>query len=211
MNNTIMSQATTIQYGAPWSEQLANCKYGFFANPIFKNVNTKTYIFKICTGNEKFIGKQIGIENVNIKRVEEQLKILSNIRSNAVLIPYEVFRDTKWLYQVLERFDGDARKYAFKCNNDGKMPLDTITHVGSEVLDGLQAIHALKVGHRDLKPTNIFMSWKKHTKPIVKIADLDMARQVSDIYDPLINSKTGNTAYIHTLMVLTRVFHNKDA
>jgi len=53
-----------------------------------------------------------------------------------------------------------------------------IFSIFSQILDGLDYIHAQSFYHRDLKPENILIGEGKQMEPVVKITDFDEAVSV---------------------------------
>eukprot|EP01084_Bolivina_argentea_P106196 190108_1 len=213
-----------VQYGKPWGTE--PCKY-YCSTKQMLLINHKkgrfTYkiINKTLTDKSKYIGKEIKIKGETVKQVKSKLILSLKITSNAILMPCEVYVGYGCVYRVFKRFGCNARKYTHRLEDrspDGGMPLNTIKHIASQVLDGLTAIHALKLGHGHLKPSNILITEQKQQPPIVKIDDLDrtILIPVEDVYNPkcelgVTYIKYGSESYIHILMVLSRHFYNKHA
>lgn len=61
---------------------------------------------------------------------------------------------------------------------DGPLPIDEIRSIARQTAEGLAAIHARGMVHRDIKPGNIFLEGKSGR---VKILDFGLARQGGDV------------------------------
>ena len=133
----------------------------------------------IDNNNDKlYVIKQIplfGLTPSEIKEVKLEASILSQIKSTFVVKFYDSFEEDNNLNIVMEYCEGgDLDKII--CNKK-KFPLDEdfIWKIFIQITLGLTSIHNLKILHRDLKTSNIFL-----TKDLnVKIGDLGVAKKLS--------------------------------
>lgn len=77
-------------------------------------------------------------------------------------------------YFVMERLDG--RTLRQELIRRGPLPLDEAVALFSEVLAGLDVLHAAGIVHRDLKPGNIFLCEGPRGARSVKLLDLGIAK-----------------------------------
>ena len=128
--------------------------------------------------NNYFVIKQIplfGLTPQEIKEVKSEANILSQINSIYVVKFFESFEENNMLNIVMEYCDGGDLEQLIE--NKKKYPLDEdlIWKIFLQIILGLTAIHNLKILHRDLKTSNIFL-----TKDLnVKIGDLGVAKKLS--------------------------------
>ena len=54
----------------------------------------------------------------------------------------------------------------------GQLPIEEAVHITAQILEGLRALHALKIVHRDVKPGNVLIT----ENGTVKLADFGLAR-----------------------------------
>ena len=129
-------------------------------------------------GKNLYVIKQIplfGLTPSEIKEVKSEANILSQIKSTYVVKYFDSFEDKNNLNIVMEYCDGgDLEQFL---DDKKKYPLDEelIWRLFIQILIGLTAIHNLKILHRDLKTSNIFL-----TKDLnIKIGDLGVAKKLS--------------------------------
>ena len=125
-----------------------------------------------------YVIKQISLFGLNpseIKDVKLEANLLSQIKSTYVVKYLDSFEENNNLNIVMEYCDGgDLEKLI---NDKKKFPLeeDLIWKLFIQIAIGLTAIHNLKILHRDLKTSNIFLT--KDLK--IKIGDLGVAKKLS--------------------------------
>ncbi|MEI7894754.1 MAG: serine/threonine-protein kinase [Myxococcales bacterium] len=80
------------------------------------------------------------------------------------------------LYYVMELLEG--RELEAYARDHGKLSANEVLPLLSQIAAALEAVHALGVVHRDLKPTNIFVV-EKGGPPTVKLLDFGIAKVFS--------------------------------
>jgi serine/threonine protein kinase len=87
-------------------------------------------------------------------------------------------------FLVMERLWGETLRACLQRVGplDGEVAID----LGMQMLSGLEAVHALGVVHRDMKPDNVYLVQRNGCMPIVKLLDFGMCRQsTSELDEPL--------------------------
>lgn len=102
------------------------------------------------------------------KQVEEEFRFLQDLKHPNVIEAYEGFWDSDRFCVFMELAEGDSlRKQIGK-----KLGEEEILRLLTEIAQGLEYIHKLKIMHRDLKPENILLD----SKGKVKICDFGLSR-----------------------------------
>jgi len=83
-------------------------------------------------------------------------------------------------FYVMRRYDGNLRRLT-----NGKLKLDAILPLFSQILDGVEAAHLQRVTHRDLKPENILLD---EAKNLLAIADFGVASFTDDFLLTLVET-----------------------
>jgi serine/threonine protein kinase len=104
----------------------------------------------------KVIRSQYLDNQVDRSRIEREISTLTQIKSNFVcqIIDSDITEDFAWI--ATEYINGPDLKA--KVNLDGPYAEDDWYLLSKGLLEGLKAIHAYGVIHRDIKPTNILIS-----------------------------------------------------
>ena len=141
--------------------------------------------------NNIYALKQISLEGLSPKEISEvnqEIKILSSIKSDFVVKYYNSFEEKNIINIIMEYCDGgDLNDFLKEKKNEGKkLDEDLIWKIFIKITIGLGDIHKKNILHRDLKTLNIFL-----TKSLeIKIGDLGVAKVLSkgSLAKPVIGS-----------------------
>ncbi len=81
-------------------------------------------------------------------------------------------RPLAWV--VMEHLEGESLQDVLR--RESRLPAALLTRIMLQVLDGVAAVHAIGIVHRDLSPANIFLVGSPHAVPRVKILDFGLAK-----------------------------------
>ena len=163
---------------------------GSFGEVYKVSKDNKFYALKIYQiKNDDVTSSKEKIEN--IKSIENEIKILSQLDNPFIVKLYEVFSlnqnselldnnenndDTQIMCLVLELCEnGDLNdKIKEKKNKNERFSEKEILHYFYEILQGLYYLHKNRVIHRDLKTLNIFLTENNH----IKIGDFGVSKKL---------------------------------
>ncbi|MBX3248816.1 MAG: DUF2378 family protein [Myxococcales bacterium] len=91
-------------------------------------------------------------------------------------------------YLVMELLAGES--LAQRLARQRLLPSDRAASIAGQVLSALEAVHALDVIHRDLKPDNIFLTRRGGRSDYVKVLDFGVSKMAADSKDPKL-TRTG--------------------
>jgi serine/threonine protein kinase len=83
------------------------------------------------------------------------------------------------LYFVMDRLRGES--LGQRLEREGRLDVAATTTIALEVLSGLEAAHALRLVHRDLKPDNIFLAKSPGGRETAKILDFGIAKALASV------------------------------
>jgi hypothetical protein len=83
------------------------------------------------------------------------------------------------LYFVMDRLRGET--LGERIERVGRLEVPAAAAIMLEVLSGLEAAHALRLVHRDLKPDNIFLAKPPAGREIAKILDFGIAKALASV------------------------------
>lgn len=119
--------------------------------------------------------KQASIaDNIKLKKVKLEAKILSLFRHPHVMRVYELIESSEGLFIVMEYLSGgELYDYIIK---KGSMTEDEARNIFQQLVFALDYTHKHKVVHRDIKPENILLD--EHNN--IKIGDFGLASYFHD-------------------------------
>jgi serine/threonine protein kinase len=95
------------------------------------------------------------------------------------------------LYFVMDRLRGES--LGQRLDSGGRMEVAAAATIALDVLAGLEAAHALRLVHRDLKPDNIFLSKPPAGREIAKILDFGIAKALASVGKRNMETRFGST------------------
>ncbi len=102
------------------------------------------------------------------RRFEREARAAASVSHPNVCQLHEIGEDDGALFIAMELLEGEPLSERLR---RGPLPVGEAIQVGLEVLSALQALHARQVIHRDVKPSNVFL-----TPRGVKLLDFGLAR-----------------------------------
>jgi tRNA A-37 threonylcarbamoyl transferase component Bud32 len=111
------------------------------------------------------------------KRFLREARFATQIKHPHVAALYDYARlDDGSFYMVWEYIEGED--VGTRIRRDGPFPLRAGVELGVQALDGLRAIHAAGMIHRDVSPDNLMLSTLDGDRPLLKIIDLGLAKNL---------------------------------
>lgn len=117
----------------------------------------------------KILSPQLSLDEGMIRRFVQELRLTRRITHRNVIRIYDLV-DLGGAHAIsMEHFDG--RDLGTVAREDGPMPVERALSITEQILDGLEAAHAMGIVHRDIKPANILVD----ADDVVKIVDFGLA------------------------------------
>jgi serine/threonine protein kinase len=111
------------------------------------------------------------------QRFQQEARVATQIKhaNVAILYDYSLLPDGRY-YMVWEFIEGEDLASRLK---KGPVPADQAIELTVQALRGLDAIHSAGVIHRDISPDNLMVTRDVRGKPLLKIIDLGLAKDLS--------------------------------
>lgn len=117
-----------------------------------------------------------------------EARAMAAIQHDHVISIHQVGQDGGNLFLVMPLLAGET--LASRLQREGILPMAEVQRIGSELAQGLAAIHAKGLIHRDIKPANI---WLEAGSGRVKVLDLGLAEDAASIRQ---GGSAGTPAYM---------------
>jgi serine/threonine-protein kinase len=115
-----------------------------------------------------------GFDPIRLKRLRREAKTMTAVRSVHVCRVHHLGVEGGTPFIVMERLHGETLRT--RLSEDGPLPVGEAVAITSQLLDALTATHEAGVIHRDVKPSNVFISQTEGDAPIVKLIDFGLAK-----------------------------------
>uniref|UniRef100_A0A3Q0KIP7 cAMP-dependent protein kinase n=2 Tax=Schistosoma mansoni TaxID=6183 RepID=A0A3Q0KIP7_SCHMA len=120
----------------------------------------------------KILSKLHIIKNHQINNVINEKRILASCNFTFIIQLYTTFKDTTYLYMVIEYAIGGDLFTLLR--HMKKFPDNMVKFYGGQVILALEYLHYLTIVYRDLKPENLVI----HSNGFIKLTDLGFAKLV---------------------------------
>lgn len=105
-----------------------------------------------------------------LQRFNHEAQVAANLRHPSIVDIYDVGREERFHYIVMEFVDGsDLKSLILRYK---QLPVQQVLQIGSAIAEGLDAAHQLGMVHRDVKPQNIMVTHDS----TAKITDFGIAK-----------------------------------
>lgn len=161
---------------------------------------------RVMKGADKSTGAIRAIKNIDLskitdqKRFEDEVNIQQQLDHPNIVKLYEVFKDAKRIYLVMELCSGGELfdrivKEAEKHNNEGAFDERGAATYMQQILGAMYYLHSHKFVHRDIKPEN-FLLQNERADSEIKVIDFGLAKKFVPGSGQTMKTKAGTPYYV---------------
>lgn len=132
----------------------------------------------------KVLAAELASSEEYVSRFEHEARIVNGVRSPNIVDIHDFIKEGGLVAYVMEYVEGPSLGRFLK---DGPLTVRQAVNVTFQLASALEAVHALGVIHRDLKPDNVLVLGARSTDlagvPSVKILDFGIAKSTQETTD----------------------------
>lgn len=125
-----------------------------------------------------------------VRRFRQEARAAASVSHGNVVDVYDFGKQDDALYIVMQYVDGEDLKHLIQ--REAPIPPQRVRSIIGQVLDGLRAIHAAGIVHRDVKPQNVLIG----RDGIARLTDFGVAHVHEDSGLTTAGTTVGTAAYM---------------
>ncbi len=145
----------------------------------------------------KMLRKDVLDDRDAVERFMREAQAAARLRSEYVARVIDVGRfESNVPYMIMEFLDGHDLGELIE--ERGSLPVPWATEMMLQAAEALAEAHSIGIVHRDVKPTNLFVTWRPDGSALVKVLDFGIARAPigTDLQLTQTQSLLGTPAYM---------------
>lgn len=138
----------------------------------------------------KILRRDMARDESYVRRFRQEARSAASVSHGNVVDVYDFGQEDGDLFIVMQFVDGEDLKRLIQ--REAPLPPARVRSIAGQVLDGLQAIHAAGIVHRDIKPQNVLIG----RDGIARLTDFGVAHIRDDIGLTTAGTTVGTAAYM---------------
>lgn len=123
-------------------------------------------------------------------RFAREARALARVNDPNVVTVFDIVVDDGRPFMIMELVDGMTLRHLVDA--EGRLDPARVVSISTGICSGLAAVHACEIVHRDMKPSNVFLT----TSGAVKIGDFGIASVASDVTLTRTGEVFGSAPYV---------------
>lgn len=123
-------------------------------------------------------------------RFAREARALARVNDPNVVTVFDIVVDDGRPFLIMELVDGMTLRHLVDA--EGRLDPARVVSIAAGICSGLTAVHACEIVHRDMKPSNVFLT----TSGAVKIGDFGIASVASDVTLTRAGEVFGSAPYV---------------
>ena len=134
--------------------------------------------------SREFLDRNPKVAERNLRRFKREAEILKLLHGNPHIVGFvehACSENGDW-FIAMELLEGEQLSHYIRRGRDA-LPINTLLHYGSHLVEGLKEIHAKNIVHRDLAPDNVILVKDENGIRIPKFLDFGIGKSLGNELD----------------------------